>query len=153
MAFAIFLEDADLLAIESKISDARLTNKQRNDGRVFWNGGLSAWRTAPVWPVEYPGYEMSTGRIIVVSGATLDAFRTYLYGLASQSPAVADYLRKMADGFADRWGAVEPWPFTAGQDPWAGYIRQTPTTTTIAPPPPPPPPPSPSQTTTTSAPG
>lgn len=146
MAFAIFLEDADLASIESKINDARLTNKQRNDGRVFWNGGLSAWRTAPVWPVAYPGSDATTGRIVVVTGSTLDSFRTYLYGLASQSPSVADYLRKLADWFGDHWGAVEPWPFTAGQDPWAGYVRTPPSPTTTTTPPPPP------QTTTTTRP-
>jgi hypothetical protein len=138
MAFAIFLEDADLTAIETKIADNRLTNKQRNDGRVFWNGGLSAWRTAPRWPVEYPGYDASLGRIIVISGSSLASFRTYLYGLAQQSPAVADYLRKLADGFADHWGAVEPWPFTTGIDPWADYARQPipPPIVTVTTPPP-----------------
>jgi hypothetical protein len=138
MAFAIFLEDADLAAIESKISDNRLTNKQRQDGRVYWNGGLSGWKTAPVWPPEYPGSEANTGRMIVISGATLDAFRTYLYQLAAQSPNVADYLRKLADWFGDHWGAVEPWPYTAGLDPWEGYVRQPPppptTTSTTLPP-------------------
>ncbi len=148
MAFAIFLEDGDLAAIETKINDVRLTNKQRNDGMVYWNGGLSGWRTAPRWPVAYPDYDANIGRIIVISGSTLDSFRTYLYRLASEAPTVADYLRKLADGMADRWGAVEPWPFTPGLDPWAGYIRQPappPTTSTTAPPPPLP-------TTTTPAP-
>ncbi len=137
MAFAIFLEDADLATLDAVMNDARLTSKQRNDGRVFWNGGLSGWRTAPVWPQSYPGADATTGRIIVITGSTLDAFRTYLYSLSSQSPSVADYLRKLADWFGDTWGAVEPWPYTAGQDPWPGYVRTPPspaTTTTAAPP-------------------
>lgn len=137
MAFAIFLEDADLAAMETTLNDARLTGKQRNDGRVYWNGGLSGWRTAPVWPTIYPGADATTGRIIVITGATLDSFRTYLYGLSTQSPAVADYVRKLADWFGDHWGAVEPWPYTSGQDPWPGYVRTPPspaTTTTPVPP-------------------
>jgi hypothetical protein len=138
MAFAIFLDVNDLNRLSAISQDVRITGKLRTDGRAFWTGGLSAWQSAPTWPQEYPGYPSDpTGKMITVTGTTLQSFRDWLYAVAAANPNFADYLRKLSDFFADRWGAVEPWPFTPGIDPWEGYVRQPPrpvTTTTVPPP-------------------
>jgi hypothetical protein len=132
MAFAIFYNGSDLADMAAQFNDASIGGKDRNDGRTFWNNGLSGWQTAPLASSDPVGRTQPdvvgnptpdpNVRIIVVQNNTLAAFRQYLYTLASKYPARCVFLGALADDLASRQSAVEPWPWTpAGTDPWAAF--------------------------------
>jgi len=124
MAFAMFYNMADMTAMAAVFNDASITGKDRNDGRVFWNNGLSAWQSAPRAPVAHPGYDNDPDmRILVVQNNTLAAFRQYLYAMYQKYPA-ATFFGALADDLTHRHAVVEPWPWVGPPaSPWEGMPR------------------------------
>lgn len=129
MAFALFYNGADLAAMAAAFQDARVSGKDRNDGRTFWNNGLSGWQTAPLAPSEHPDADTDPDlRIIVIANNTLASFRQYLYTLADHAKTNGDFAEiciAVADDMAFRQGAVEPWPWVPTAQlptPWADIL-------------------------------
>lgn len=128
MAFAIFYNMQDLQAMAAAFQDAGISGKDRNDGRTYWNNGLSGWQTAPLasatpGATTHPdiGWGDPDVRIIVVQNATLASLRQYLDFLKGKYPQCV-FLGALADDLTHPLAAVEPWPYLpAGADPWAAY--------------------------------
>lgn len=124
----MFFSMADLTLMAEAFQDAGISGRDRNDGRTFWNNGLSAWQSAPMAssdPVAATHPDIEWGepdlRILVVQNNTLAALRQYLYTLEQRYPACV-FLGALSDDLTHRLAVLEPWPWVGPPaDPWLEY--------------------------------
>jgi hypothetical protein len=128
MAFALFFNSNDLNAMAEAFNDASINGRDRQDGRTYWNNGLSGWQNAPLASsvpaaATHPdiGWGDEDVRILVVQNNTLASLRQYLYFLFGKYPNCV-FLQALADDLTHHLAVVEPWPWVGPpSDPWAAY--------------------------------
>jgi hypothetical protein len=138
VTWALFSTMEDMLEIEKGFKEVGLNTSQRNKLRSYWNGGLSAWRTAPCVPSEHPCFPMdgitsrapqqigttpeglpmyddpTCMRIIVCTFGTVADFRLLLRTLVGKNPDSGYYVWLEPFIAETGWYAVDPWPAPPG---------------------------------------
>jgi hypothetical protein len=128
VAFAVFYNMDDLQAMAEAFVDASISGKDRNDGRTYWNNGLSGWQNAPLASADLMASthpDIAWGeedlRLVVVQNNTLASLRQYLYFLYAKYPNCV-FLQALANDLTHPLAVIEPWPWIGPPaDPWAAY--------------------------------
>jgi len=112
--YGILYNHQDLTAIaanvQTSLTDARLTNQERQVANRHWNAGLNAWSTAPVAPLEWQSGDPDT-RVVVVSHpqVNIQQLIDLLRAVGTRIPG-ASYMLAIADDIARPSGGQQPWP-------------------------------------------
>lgn len=112
MSFAILYELSDLNVIAGAISGAdraNISTADRNLARRYWNAGLNAWETAPLYGLDpYAPLE----HICVITYGTLAEFVALCHRVADAIGGDALYLHAIAEDMLGASGHIEPYPPT-----------------------------------------
>lgn len=119
--FAVFYNAQDLSSMAGSINNSSLSGTDRNEVNRYWNGGLSAWATAPfgVSPMDDPLDPINAlTRRVVVSGQNVSraGLIALLRRLAATYGVGFEWLSGLANdmegppGVPNNSGSWEPWP-------------------------------------------
>jgi len=118
MAFAIFYDDSDLLAMAVQLARCDLPTGLAATAALMWDGGFSDWRVAPACPYDFIHGDIYPRIVVIQAVGGLQAFHDLLAAIGAAFPGdePASYMIAIAsdlDGggtLGNNDAAVEPWP-------------------------------------------